>query len=276
MPRDANQGQSDPRPARPLTPLGGDNRIHFRHHQPQKPTVRESGAGPGALVFPNEVKRGKKADVSCLACGKPLISRQGERRMWHFAHQSTARTTTCGESALHLAAKAVLQKSVGKHLRIPSPRPLARLAGKRLWPKGYTAPTTLEITHVELEKALPGTFKKVDSVVTGWIHLHTSTAAANSVERWMERRIAVEINVRNRKTDVDRRALAKSQTSAIEIDVAGTAVEEVLQRPSVSCWETALRILVLGSGARAPRRWLTWRGRVVECNNRDYPVGISE
>ena len=29
-----------------LTPLGGDNRVHFRHHQPQKSTVRESGAGP--------------------------------------------------------------------------------------------------------------------------------------------------------------------------------------------------------------------------------------
>ena len=27
-------------------PVRGDNRIHFRHHQPQKSTVRESGAGP--------------------------------------------------------------------------------------------------------------------------------------------------------------------------------------------------------------------------------------
>ena len=46
--REANPGSSDRRPASSLTPMGGDNRIHFTHHQPQKPTVRESGAGPSA------------------------------------------------------------------------------------------------------------------------------------------------------------------------------------------------------------------------------------
>ncbi len=37
---------TDRRPAPSLTPVGGDKRTHFRHHQPQKSTVRESGAGP--------------------------------------------------------------------------------------------------------------------------------------------------------------------------------------------------------------------------------------
>ena len=46
VPRDAHPGLSDRRPAPSLAPLGGVNRTHFRHHQPQKPTVRESGAGP--------------------------------------------------------------------------------------------------------------------------------------------------------------------------------------------------------------------------------------
>lgn len=228
----------------------------------------------GALVFPTEVKRGKRADVTCIACGKPLISRQGESRVWHFAHQSTASTATCGESALHIAAKAVLRKSVGKHLRIPSPWSFAKLVGQRLWPDGYEAPSKLEITHVELEQILPGTSKKVDSVVTGWVHLHPSTAEVKRIKRWKERRIAVEIHVGNRKTDVDRRALAKSQVSTIEIDVTSGVVEQVLQRPNVPCWQTALRVVVLGSGVKAPRRWLTWRGRAVKCASGDYPMGF--
>ena len=226
-------------------------------------------------MFPTEVKRGKKADVKCIACGKPLISRQGESRVWHFAHQSTASTATCGESALHIAAKSVLQESVGKHLRLPSPWPLSKLVGKPLWPDGYDAPTKLEITRVELEQILPGTAKKVDSVVTGWIHLYPSTTAFNPRQRWKKTRIAIEIHVGNRKTAADRRALAKSQTSAIEIDVTSAVVGKVLQRPTVPCWETALRVVVLGSGVKAPRRWLTWLGRAVTCNKQDHPVGVD-
>ena len=39
--------QTDRWLAASLTPLGGDNRTHIRHHQPQKPTVRESGVALG-------------------------------------------------------------------------------------------------------------------------------------------------------------------------------------------------------------------------------------
>ena len=51
VPRETSRGPSDPRSAPPLTPMGGDNRIHFRHHQPQRSTVRESGAGPPLRVI---------------------------------------------------------------------------------------------------------------------------------------------------------------------------------------------------------------------------------
>ena len=70
MPRDANQGQSDPRPARPLTPLGGDNRIHFKHHQPQKSTVRESGAGPNLESVGNVV--GVSAPIRTAPATAPM------------------------------------------------------------------------------------------------------------------------------------------------------------------------------------------------------------
>ena len=67
--RDANPG---PMARALLHPVGGDNRIHFRHHQPQKPTVRESGAGPR---FQNHVEhRPRESGVEGLSPLGPQTS----------------------------------------------------------------------------------------------------------------------------------------------------------------------------------------------------------
>lgn len=45
-PEEILRRQTDQSLAASLTPLGGDNRTHIGHHQPQKLIVRESGVAP--------------------------------------------------------------------------------------------------------------------------------------------------------------------------------------------------------------------------------------
>lgn len=56
-------------------------------------------------------RNGKACDCTCIGCGEPLSAKQGDVQAWHFAHHSTADCPATGETTLHLAAKAVLQKT---------------------------------------------------------------------------------------------------------------------------------------------------------------------
>lgn len=69
-------------------------------------------AKDGRIVSVDEVPRGQACECTCPSCHSPLIARQGEQRVWHFAH---ATGTDCdgAESALHLAAKAVIERTKG-------------------------------------------------------------------------------------------------------------------------------------------------------------------
>lgn len=40
----------------------------------------------GEFVSPQEVGRGLAANCVCAGCGKPVLSRQGDVKQWHFAH----------------------------------------------------------------------------------------------------------------------------------------------------------------------------------------------
>lgn len=64
--------------------------------------------GAGQVVDVQQVGRGLACACSCLACGGPLVAKQGSKVEWHFAHAEPADRRSCGETALHLAAKAAL------------------------------------------------------------------------------------------------------------------------------------------------------------------------
>lgn len=70
-------------------------------------------AKDGSVVSVNEVERGQACECICPACKSPLISRQGDVRVWHFAHASGSECDGGAESALHLAAKAAIVKASG-------------------------------------------------------------------------------------------------------------------------------------------------------------------
>ena len=62
----------------------------------------------GRLVSVEEVGRGKACESCCPQCGEVLIARQGDVRVWHFAHASGGDCGAAAEGALHLAAKQLI------------------------------------------------------------------------------------------------------------------------------------------------------------------------
>jgi hypothetical protein len=70
-------------------------------------------AKDGRVVSVDEVERGQACGCTCPACRRPLIARQGEVRVWHFAHATGADCEGGAESALHLAAKTAIERAGG-------------------------------------------------------------------------------------------------------------------------------------------------------------------
>lgn len=70
-------------------------------------------AKDGRVVSVEEVERGQACGCTCPSCLRPLIARQGDVRVWHFAHAPGADCEGGAESALHLAAKAVIERAGG-------------------------------------------------------------------------------------------------------------------------------------------------------------------
>lgn len=70
-------------------------------------------AKDGRIVSVDEVERGQACGCTCPCCKRPLIARQGDVRGWHFAHATGADCDGGAESALHLAAKTVIERAGG-------------------------------------------------------------------------------------------------------------------------------------------------------------------
>jgi len=69
------------------------------------------------LVHISEVKKGLECNCVCSACNHPLIARKGDKNQHHFAHYRTKECEHALESALHLAAKKILESE--KRIRLP-------------------------------------------------------------------------------------------------------------------------------------------------------------
>ncbi len=75
----------------------------------------------GNWVGPRDVERGLACDCFCPTCHNAVIARQGQsgKVVWHFAHRSRGGNSGCGEGAIHLLAKDVLEESKGKCIKLP-------------------------------------------------------------------------------------------------------------------------------------------------------------
>lgn len=76
------------------------------------------GLKNGELISIREVESGLSCNCVCPACGAKLVARKGKVKAHHFAHNKTEGCEYGVESALHLAAKNLLEKK--KEIVLPS------------------------------------------------------------------------------------------------------------------------------------------------------------
>ena len=77
-------------------------------HEPE--TMTFARAADGRTVHVDEVANGLACECVCLKCGGKLIGRHGEIRQHHFSHVLATEGMGCTETALHKAAKEIIQQ----------------------------------------------------------------------------------------------------------------------------------------------------------------------
>lgn len=102
------------------------------------------GLRNGQLVHISEVERGLDCECSCPACGHPLLARNGNVRMPHFAHYKDAECEHGYETAIHLAAKEVIEKA--GYIVLP------RYVSDALYYKNFRNLTLVEPAKIYFEK----------------------------------------------------------------------------------------------------------------------------
>ena len=75
------------------------------------------GIKSGRLVDVGQVEPGIKCNCTCAVCGHKLVARKGTRKVHHFAHYKAEECVGSLETALHKAAKEILERN--KYLKIP-------------------------------------------------------------------------------------------------------------------------------------------------------------
>lgn len=80
-------------------------------------TMTFARAADGRMVHVDEVANGRACECVCLKCGGKLIGRHGTVRQHHFSHYLATEGMGCTETALHKAAKAIIQQE--KRLALP-------------------------------------------------------------------------------------------------------------------------------------------------------------
>lgn len=108
------------------------------------------GLKDNKLVEVSQVERGLECGCVCPACGHKLIARKGDRTVHHFAHHKSAECVGALETALHLAAKDILDR----HKKIRIPEVIATIGVGYGEPIQLYTEQTLQFGKVYLEKRL--------------------------------------------------------------------------------------------------------------------------
>jgi len=124
-----------------------DNRIPF-------------GLIDGRLVHVGDVERGLQCGCICPGCEAPLIARQGDKNIHHFAHASGASCEGAYETSLHRAAKQVLEEEM--HIVLPAVT--VNLKNNR-GPIEFAPEVDRKIDSIELEKKLGTTIPDVTAII---------------------------------------------------------------------------------------------------------------
>lgn len=164
------------------------------------------GLKNGLLVDVNAVPRGKACDCICPACNMPLLTRKGDSKRHHFAHDPDFRTEDCKfgyETALHLMAKQIIEES--GHILLPGYSVteffLHRQRGRISETVDVLGDHTLLYNRVELEQTQQDTRPDIVIYIDG-------------------EPLFVEVAVTHFVDDEKRQKLVRMNVMAIEIDLS--------------------------------------------------------
>jgi hypothetical protein len=187
-------------------------------HEPE--TMTFALAADGRMVHIDEVANGLACECVCLKCGGKLVGRHGDVRQHHFSHHLATEGMGCTETALHKAAKAIIQQEK----RLALPRQLEGI-GLRLGAEASFDSVSLE--H-RLGDSEAGTEIVADAYGQGTIEM------------------VIEIAVYHRVDQVKAGKIRRIALPAVEIDLAHAA-------SSLWDWDTLRQAVVNDPGRR---RWI--------------------
>ncbi|WP_039912988.1 competence protein CoiA family protein [Cellvibrio mixtus] len=173
-------------------------------------------------------ERGKKCDCVCPDCGSPLIAKKGDQVVWHFAHAVPIECN--GESALHRAAKQVIEDAATNHFSILLPEI-----------SGTVSQQDIRRRHFEGVWSVPSRLAEI-SAASQEVRIR-SDLIADVLAICDQQEVAIEICVTNRKTEVEQQKYEAADVSCIEImlfDMKWNAsvelIEEAVLRSASRCW----------------------------------------
>lgn len=154
------------------------------------------GIRDGELVHISQVESGLACSCRCASCNEVLVAKKGQKRDNHFAHKSGNSCQYATETALHLAAKEILDKH--KKIRLPSVwiEFNANLGGYQI-----AGEKTFSIDSLKVEHAIDGIIPDLIANIGG-------------------HELLIEVFVTHPVNEIKRKKIEKIDRSTIEIDLS--------------------------------------------------------
>ena len=186
----------------------------------------------GELQDAYQVPRGLNCGVVCPVCQTKLVAKQGKKKAWHFAHYGggASEHKACGESYLHISAKTIIRKSIGKYLILPSS--IQRWSRQPLGAAPLHATNRFRIQSVDTEKR----FSAIDRQVDAWVS--PSSPSHQSID------VALEFNVHHAKEPDAIEDFEEANLFVVEVDLSYDQVLDIIAKEKLSIVE-ALSSLIL-------------------------------
>lgn len=206
----------------------------------------------GALVYVSAVSRGLACGCICPACGGQLVAKKGKSKQHHFAHAADSGCAFGVETALHLAAKSILEKRKAIVLPVVEAKVYSARYSSVLAPeKEY------EIERIEIEQRFGSLIPDVVAYIRG-------------------RPVAIEVKVSHGVNDAKRSRFRSLGVSAIEIDLSRAprtfAPDEieplVIDGGPHKTW-------VYNAASERKRRQILQSGKVMESVHRGFAVHVD-
>lgn len=215
------------------------------------------GLKNGELLTVDQVPKGLNCGVVCPVCKAKLVAKKGEIKAWHFAHYGDGACGhgACGETALHISAKEIIRRSVGKYLILPSS---IQRWSKQLQGADPLPPTKhFRIQSVDTEKRLSLINRQVDA----WVTLSIDQSIQSTD-------IALEFNVHHAKDSDTIEDFEEANLSVLEVDLSYDDILKITDGKGLSI-VAALSSRILTHTDN--KRWLSHKkyGRNLMCKHPD-------